>query len=362
MRKLYKVLFLLILVNFGCVANTKSIRDYANLALPTATISGTTTVCQNATEPQITFTGSGGTAPYTFTYTVTGVPGNQTITTSSGDSVGIAAPTATAGSFVYTLVSVHDATIPITEQPSPGIATVTVTAPPVVDFTFTNDNSCSGTAILFTSSATGTSSYTYVWDFGDGTTSTQQNPSHSFTSLGCGTATFNVTLTVTGGGCTVTKTKTVTVIQKPDINFEDVNATSVAKQFNNCSNASSNSVYQITVGNISTSTCISSYSVNWGDGNTQANISFPINHTYSAVGAYNMVITAVGTNGCSNSKTYVIKNVSNPLGGLNSPGSTQDLCAPTPDLQFSISNWGSNSLDTEYKIDYGDGSPILTLT
>ena len=157
-------------------------------------------------------------------------------------------------------------------------------------------------------------------------------------------------MTVTGGGCTVTKTKTVTVIQKPDINFEDVNATSVAKQFNNCSNASSNSVYQITVGNISTSTCISSYSVNWGDGNTQANISFPINHTYSAVGAYNMVITAVGTNGCSNSKTYVIKNVSNPLGGLNSPGSTQDLCAPTPDLQFSISNWGSNSLDTEYKI------------
>jgi hypothetical protein len=39
-----------------------------NLALPVATISGTTDVCQNAAQPLITFTGSGGTAPYTFTY------------------------------------------------------------------------------------------------------------------------------------------------------------------------------------------------------------------------------------------------------------------------------------------------------
>ena len=67
-----------------------------------------------------------------------------------------------------------------------------------------------------------------------------------------------------------------------------------------------------------------------------------------------MVITALGNNGCKNSKSYVIKNVSNPLGGLNSPGSTQNLCAPTSNLQFSISNWGSNSLDTSYSIDYGD--------
>lgn len=75
-----------------------------------------------------------------------------------------------------------------------------------------------------------------------------------------------------------------------------------------------------------------------------------------------MVITANGNNGCSNSKTYIIKNVSNPLGGLNSPGSTQNLCAPTANLQFSISNWGSNSLDTTYSINYGDGSSVLVLT
>ncbi|MFN7013224.1 MAG: PKD domain-containing protein, partial [Bacteroidia bacterium] len=55
-------------------------------------------------------------------------------------------------------------------------------------------------------------------------------------------------------------------------------------------------------------------------------------------------------------------NVSNPLGGINSPGSTQNLCAPTANLQFAISNWGSNSLDTTYTVNYGDGTPTVVLT
>ncbi|WP_052257210.1 PKD domain-containing protein [Flavobacterium sp. AED] len=375
MKNLYKIIFLFILIISVNNLNAKSNyphfgvdkiiieREVNNLVLLTATISGSTTVCQNATSPQITFTGSGGTAPYTFTYTVTGVIGNQVITTTSGNSVSISAPTGTVGTFNYNLISVHDAANSTSEQSSPGTATVTVSSPPVVDFTFTNDNSCSGTVLQFSSSTTGTATYTYAWDFGDGTTSTQQNPNHFFTSLGCGTATFNVTLTVTGGGCAVTKTKIINVKQKPDINFEDVNNPfDPLNPFNNCANASSNSVYSIKVGNSSTSTCISSFSIDWGDGSTQANISFPISHTYSTIGAYSMTITANGTNGCVNSKTYIVKNVSNPLGGLNSPGSTQNLCAPTANLQFSISNWGANSLDTTYKINYNDGSPIVILT
>jgi gliding motility-associated-like protein len=360
MRKLYKIIFLFVLVNFSCVLNAKNNSNDTNLLLPTASISGSTTVCQNATAPQITFTGAGGTAPYTFSYNING-GASLTVTTTSGNSVTVSAPTITAGTFNYNLISVHDAANPTPEQSSPGIATVTVSSPPTVDFTFTNDTSCSGTVIQFTSSAIGTGTYTYAWNFGDSTTSTQQNPSHIFTSLGCGTETFSVVLTVTGGGCVITTTKIVTVKQKPDINFIDVN-NQFSDPFNNCANASSNSVYSITVGNTSASTCISSYSIDWGDGNTQANIAFPISHTYNAIGAYSMTITANGTNGCSNSKTYIVKNVSNPLGGLNSPGSTQNLCAPTTNLQFSISNWGGNSLDTTYRINYNDGTPIVVLT
>jgi hypothetical protein len=63
---------------------------------------------------------------------------------------------------------------------------------------------------------------------------------------------------------------------------------------------------------------------------------------------------------CVITKTYIIKNVSNPLGGLNSPSSTQNLCAPTSNLQFSISI-GNQFSHTTYKVNYGDGSPLLVL-
>jgi gliding motility-associated-like protein len=331
-----------------------------NLLAPSASIAGNASVCRNATGVAITFTGSGGTAPYTFTYTVSGTPGNQTIQTTSGNSVTVAVPTGTVGTFIYTLVSVRDS-VTTAEQNASGTATVIVSAPPNVNFTFTNDDTCSGTAIQFTSNVTGTGPYTYSWDFGDGSPlSTAINPIHSFTSLGCGNATFNVTLTITGGGCTVARSYSVRVKQKPDISFSDT--ANLFDPFSNCSNASTNPVFSINVGNNSTSTCISSFSINWGDGNIQNNITFPISHTYNSTGAYSMVISAIGTNGCSNSKTYIIKNVSNPLGGINSPGSTQNLCAPTANLQFSISNWGSNSLDTTYTINYGDSTPLLLLT
>ncbi|MFV5688058.1 PKD domain-containing protein [Flavobacterium sp. ZT3R25] len=371
MKHLYKIIFLFVLIISVNNLNAKSnyphlgidkivVAESTNiLVLPTATITtNTTSVCTNGTQPVITFTGIGGTAPYTFTYKINGGPDIIT-SQSTGDIFTLNVPTSTMGSFVYTLVSVKDSTN--ATQAQTGSVTIEVNALPVIDFTFTNDNSCSGTALQFSSSTTGTVTYTYAWDFGDATTSTQQNPNHSFTSLGCGTTTFNVTLTVTGGGCAVTKTKTITVKQKPDINFIDVN-NQFTDPFNNCANASSNSVYLITVGNSSASSCISSFSIDWGDGNTQSNITFPISHTYSSIGAYSMTITANGTNGCVNSKTYIVKNVSNPLGGLNSPGSTQNLCAPTANLQFSISNWGGNSLDTTYKINYNDGSPIVILT
>ncbi|MBP6182137.1 PKD domain-containing protein [Flavobacterium sp.] len=330
--------------------------------LPTATITtNATSVCINGTQPVLTFTGIGGTAPYTFTYTING--GSDIITSqSTGDILTLNVPTTSNGDFVYTLVSVKDSTN--ATQAQTGSVTVTIAPVPVIDFTFTNDNSCSGTSIQFNSIiVTGATPYTYAWDFGDGSTSTSPNPSHSFTSLGCGTATFNVTLTVTGGGCAVTKTKTITVKQKPDINFKDNNSS--FSPFSNCQNAStSNPTYTISVGNSSVSTsCITSYTIDWGDGSSTSNFTtFPQTHAYSQLGAYNMIITALGTNGCSNSKTYVVKNVTNPSGGIVSPGSTTNLCAPTANIDFAISAWGNNSIGTVYDIDYGDNSAIVHLT
>ena len=62
---------------------TKLIKKYK--LPPSATISGSTSVCQNDAQPQITFTGSGGTAPYVFLYTLNG-GGNQTISTTGANN------------------------------------------------------------------------------------------------------------------------------------------------------------------------------------------------------------------------------------------------------------------------------------
>ena len=93
--------------------------------MPTATISGTTAVCQNATAPVVTFTGAGGTAPYTFTYTING-GANQTVTTTSGNSVTVTVPTTAAGTFTYALVSVQDASGTTCSNAQTGSAVVTV--------------------------------------------------------------------------------------------------------------------------------------------------------------------------------------------------------------------------------------------
>jgi hypothetical protein len=75
---------------------------------PSATISSSVTACQNA-PATITFTGSGGTPPYEFSYTVYegGIipPRLETVTTTSGSSVTVSVPTSALGSIDYALTS-----------------------------------------------------------------------------------------------------------------------------------------------------------------------------------------------------------------------------------------------------------------
>ena len=101
--------------------------------LPSAIISGTASVCENGAQPNITFTGSNSTAPYTFTYSING-GANQTITTSAtSSSVTLPVPTATTGTFTYTLsnVAVGACSSAVTAQ----AATITVSANIIPTFT-----------------------------------------------------------------------------------------------------------------------------------------------------------------------------------------------------------------------------------
>ena len=230
---------------------------------------------------------------------------------------------------------------------------------PVVNFVYNNDGSCSGTPITFTSSISGDAPYTYQWDFGDGGVSTVANPTHIFTAVGCGTQNFNVKLTVTDrNGVSTSLTKVVLVKQKPDLKFVNLNPSSgTGAPFEKCGDNNSDPRYTINVGNSSSSiSCIASYNIEWGDGTVETNVTFPRIHTYMRLGSFNMVITAIGTNGCTNAITYVVKNSNNPIGALIAPGNTTNFCIPVAPMDFAIGSWALNPSDTNYTVNYGDGT------
>ena len=94
-------------------AGCESPRDTATITiipLPSATITGTTTVCLGSASQNITFTGASGTSPYTFGYKTNG-GAIQNVTTTAGNSISISQPTTTAGTYQYDLLSVSDASV-----------------------------------------------------------------------------------------------------------------------------------------------------------------------------------------------------------------------------------------------------------
>ncbi len=330
------------------------------LADLSAQITGKTSFCKNTQSAEITFEGSGGKAPYTFTYQIDGSTQPPISTIGSSNTVQVTVNTANVKDITYKITNLKD--VDGIEKTLDVSKTISVKDLPVASFEFKDDNVCSGSIIQFTSTSTGAEPLKYTWEFGDKETSTVKNPTHSFISLGCDIGKFKVKLTITdANGCISSVEKEITVKQKPDIGFTDLK--NQFNPFSNCGNASiSNPNFNVEVKNISKSNCITSFSLDWGDGSSiENNVNFPIPHTYTKLGAFNLVITAKGNNGCDNSITYVVKNVTNPSVGVTSPGTTTNLCAPTDELKFEIAKWGNNSPGTKYDVDYGDGTPILTL-
>jgi hypothetical protein len=175
--------------------------------LPTASIAGTTSVCQNAAEPNITFTGLTGTAPFTFTYTV-GSGANQTVTTSSGNSVTVAQPTVSAGAYLYTLVNVADANN--CSQAASGTTTVTVTGTPVADFSYIGSPFCK-TGTVSPTFAPGGSAGTF-----SGTDVTFVSTSTGEINLASTPAgTYEITNTISSCGTPVVATSSVTINALP---------------------------------------------------------------------------------------------------------------------------------------------------
>ncbi len=93
----------------------------------TGTISGTTTVLQGSSPaPQVIFNATGGTAPYIYSYSIN----NGGIQTTSNTA--ITQSTATAGEYIYRLLSVTDATGCTTPVNQQAVITINITTAPVI--------------------------------------------------------------------------------------------------------------------------------------------------------------------------------------------------------------------------------------
>ena len=229
------------------------------------------------------------------------------------------------------------------------------------DFTFQAPDNCAQTPVKFTSTVSrGTPAYRYLWSFGDGTTSTERDPVHAFVAPGCsGTATFNVSMTVTDAdGCTTTVSKTVTVNRKPQLLFDDTQ--NPYNPFKHCPEIIIDPAFDVVLANRTVhTTCITSYRIDWGDGTVINNATFPIRHTYTKVGAFQLVVTAQNTSGCALVWKQYVYNQSSPAAGIESFGGTEG-CAPI-EFAFALVGYENNSIGTTYTWNFGDGTPRCRL-
>ncbi|MFE3867392.1 T9SS sorting signal type C domain-containing protein [Flavobacterium sp. LS2P90] len=189
------------ITNFNGCVNLSPANTSANVTFrpnPSATISGTTTVCLGVISPNITFVNRQA-AGITVTYTING-GANQTVSVVASGSANVPVPTTMAGSFVYALVSVVYSTNPSCAQTLIGSATVVINSlpsPPTVTITQPTCTVATGSI-----SITAVSGETYSFDGGaySGTlvySSFAQGSSHTVSSRnasGCISTSVGVTV------------------------------------------------------------------------------------------------------------------------------------------------------------------------
>lgn len=277
--------------------------------LPTATIAASVNqVCMGGTEPVISFTGATGTAPYTFIYSINGGPG-QTIV-STGNTASINVPTNVAGTYNYTLTQVQDASTTTCSNVQNVTASVVIHPLPVANYN-TVGPVCATRQVNFSDASiagVGTVN-SWSWNFGDpasgaNNTSAVQNPSHVFSAPG----TYTVTLTVGNSqNCSSAAfTSQVTVGSLPSAAFllPEVCLLDPFAAFTDQSTATAPAN-------------VTAWSWNFGHPasgvNNTSNLQHP-QHTYNAVGNYNVTLVAITNSGCTDTLTQVLTvNGGNPV-------------------------------------------------
>jgi PKD repeat protein len=152
----------------------------------------------------------------------------------------------------------------------------------------------------------------YAWSFGDGSTGTGATVSHTFSTNG----TFNVTLTVTNDrGLSASTTQAVTAASSDPFTGDWVFSPAAPVV---------NSPVLFNADQVQTSPghTVTTFNWNFGDGGTGS--GFVVNHTYTAPGVYNVVLSV--TDDLGRKKVFTAKGVTVTSG------------APTANITFSPSS------------------------
>jgi len=293
------------LIVYNCTLGKDSITKPVIVAAgsgQTVTLAAQTNpACNGSTNGNATVTVSGGTAPYTYSWS----PAGGTGSTANGLSGGTFTCTVTdAGGCIQT-------------------QTVSLTAPSSITITtaFTPSNCGSSNGTATASASGGTGAFTYSWSPSGGTAATA-------TSLAAGTYTCTVT---DAHGCSNTNTVAVTSTGGP--------AVTLASQNNPlCNGAATGSA------TVNASGGTSPYTYSWspagGSGATAANL---------VAGTYTCMVTDAG--GCTQSQTLTLTNPADitetissvPVCGLHNGSASATANGGTGTLTYSWTPSGGNT-------------------
>jgi len=299
--------------------------------LPLATISGTTAVCLNAAQPLITFSGSSGTAPFTFIYNING-GASQTISTTTGNTVTIPAPTDNTGTFTYNLVSVQEGSAQACSQVQPGSAVITVNPLPTASITGTTEvcRNAVSPVITFTGGA-GVAPYTFTYSINGGTnltvTSTGSTATVPVPTAVAGTFVYDLISVMDASStlCSQAQSGSATVIVHP----------LPAAGFSFSAPLCAQGIVNFTDNTVPNVGALTNWSWDFGDpASGAANTSVLQNpsHNYSSAGNYTVTLIATNDKGCSNTAfTRQVTINPKPLAGYIIP----DVCLSDTYAQFN---------------------------
>ncbi len=221
--------------------------------------------------------------------------------------------------------------------------TVIVHPNPVANFS--NSSVCHTNTTQFTDSSTttlGTMS-TWSWNFGDGSPlNSTTSPSHLYANAGNHTVTLIV---MNSFGCKDTITKPVKVYYNPvaGFTFNDV-CLGDTMHFTNTSS-------------VDNSTSITKYLWIFGDGSTTSSLQNP-NHYYSSAGTYTVTLIVTTIDSCTNAITHTVNVFDRPTSAFT----VNNTCLYDSALFTNTSVNPIMGSIASWSWDFGDGSPLLTLT